>query len=315
MSKKVTYRVRNWKSYNESLVNRGNLTIWFSKDVLKSWYAKRPKRQHRGRPNRYSNSCIELGLTIRSLFKLPLRATQGFLQGLSDMLQLKLHIPHYSRFSRRAKNLPVKLKRFVKNNQTPTDVVIDSTGLKVFGEGEWKMRTHGKQKRRTWRKLHVAANPNTFELTAVALTESNIHDCNVMETLLFKDKTLGNVYADGAYTFKKNFDVIAEKGGKPFIPPRSGTAIADHENLSKGEILRNELLREMMAVGGKVVWKKISGYHRRSLVETQMSRIKTILGNHLKSRHFDNQKTEAVIMANILNTMTSLGMPISERVG
>lgn len=314
MSKKVTYRVRNWKSYNASLVARGNLTLWFSEDALKSWYAEPSECSTRGRPFVYSDSCIELALTLRSLFKLPLRGTQGFLQGLTTMLGLHLQVPHYSRYSRRASELAIKLKRFAKDGKQPTDVVIDSTGLKVYGEGEWKMRTHGKQKRRTWRKLHIAADPNTHELLAVELTASNVHDCKVMEPLLFKEKTLGNVYADGAYTFKENFDVIADKGGAPFIPIRSGTAIAKHANLSNGEMLRNKLLREMLKVGGKVVWKKASGYHRRSLVETQMCRIKTILGHSLKSRTFSNQKTEAIIMANILNTMTSLGMPISERV-
>lgn len=312
MSEKVTYCVRNWKAYNQSLVNRGNLTIWFSEDALKSWYASRPGQATRGRPYTYSDSCIELALTLRSLFKLPLRGTQGFLQGLTTMLGLSLQVPHYSRYSRRAGELDIQLKRFAKNDKQPTEVVIDSTGLKVYGEGEWKMRIHGKQKRRTWRKLHVAADPNTHELIAIELTESNVHDCKVMESLLFKEKKLGNVYADGAYTFKENFDLIADREGTPFIPIRSGTAIANHANLSNGEELRNKLLREMIAAGGKVVWKKTSGYHRRSLAETQMFRIKTILGSSLKSRSFKNQKTEAMIMANILNTMTSLGMPISE---
>ena len=314
MSKKVTYRVRNWKSYNESLVKRGNLTIWVSEDSLKSWYSKRPKQKKRGRPQLYSDSCIELALTLRSLFKLPLRGTQGFLQGLMSMLGLLLQVPHYSRFSRRASELELKLKRFAINNEQPSDLVIDSTGLKIYGEGEWKMRIHGKQKRRTWRKLHIAADPNTYELTAIELTESNVHDCKVLKSLLLKEKKLGKVYADGAYTFKENFDAIAKLEGQPFIPIRNGTAFATHDYLSGGEILRNKLLRETLDAGGQELWKKSSGYHRRSLVETQMFRIKTILGNSLKSRTFNNQRTEVLIMANILNTMTSLGMPISEKV-
>lgn len=313
MAKKISYRVRNWKDYNRSLINRGNLTIWFSEDAIKTWYQKPQKNKKRGRSFIYSDAYIELALTLRTLFRFSLRATQGFLEGLVFLLGLNLQVSHYSRLSRRAADLDVQLTKLKKVGKSPTDLVIDSTGLKIFGEGEWKMRTHGKQKRRTWRKYHVTVNPDSHEVTAVELTEANVHDCTVLSTLLSDQKNIGNVYADGAYSFKQNFDVIAAAGGTPLIPIRSGTYLVQRKP-SIGEELRNKLLQDIWKTGGRSAWKKTSGYHRRSLVETHMFRLKTILGGILRGRTFANQKVEAKIMANILNKMTHLGMPKSEKV-
>ncbi len=313
MAKKIAYRVRNWKDYNRSLINRGNLTIWFSEDAIKSWYQKSQQIKKRGRSCIYSDAYIELALTIRTLFRLPLRATQGFLEGLVFMLGLNLRVSHYSRLSRRAGTLDIQLNKLKNTGKTPTDLVIDSTGLKIFGEGEWKMRTHGKQKRRTWRKYHVSVDPKTHEVTAIELTESNVHDCTVLPRLLSTQKNIGKVYADGAYSYKKGFDAIAQSGGMPSIPVRSGTTLV-RKDPSPGQKLRNELLQDIWDAGGRVAWKKASGHHRRSLVETHMFRLKTILGATLHGRSFTNQQTEAKIMANILNKMAHLGMPISEKV-
>lgn len=313
MTKKIAYRPRNWKHYNRSLINRGNLTIWFSEDAVKSWYQKPQKNKSRGRAFVYSDAYIELALTIRTLFHLPLRATQGFLEGLIFLLGLDLKVSHYSRLSRRAGTLNIRLNTLKNVDKKPTDLVIDSTGLKIFGEGEWKMRTHGKQKRRTWRKYHVSVDPTTHEVTALELTEANVHDCTVLPALLSKQKNVGKVYADGAYSFKEGFDAIAQSGGKPSIPVRSGTSIV-RKNPSPGQELRNKLLQEIREAGGRIAWKKSSDHHRRSLVETHMFRLKTILGGKLRGRNFANQRTEAKIMANILNKMVHLGMPKSEKI-
>jgi IS5 family transposase len=305
---KITYRIRNWKQYNRALINRGNLTLWISEDAIQSWYAKNDHERGQGRQFTYSDACIELALTLRSLFRFPLRATQSFLEGLVQLMNLKLKVPHYSRLSRRASTLSIVLPR--KEKTGPLDLVIDSTGLKVYGEGEWKMRTHGKQKRRVWRKYHVAIDPSTHEVVAQELTQSNTHDCNWVGTLLKNQHNVGKVYADGAYTHPQCFNAISDVGGTPVIPVRTGTCIARGE-ITPGLKLRNQLIRDERAVGGKTAWKKSSGYHRRSLVETHMFRLKTILGEKLQSRNLSNQKTEAAIMASILNKMTALGMPQS----
>ncbi len=200
-----------------------------------------------------------------------------------------------------------------KKSKKLTDFVIGSTGLKIFGEDEWKMRTHGKQKRKTWRKYHLSVDPDSHQVTAVELTAANVHDCTVLLTLLSSQKNIGNVYADGAYSLKQGFDAIAAKNGKPFIPVRSGTCIVQ-EAPSKGEIIRNRLLKTIWKAGGRIPWKGTSGYHRRSLVETHMFRLKAILGGVLKARKLETQAIEAKIMANILNKMASLGMPKSVKV-
>lgn len=316
MKNKLAYRIRNWKSYNRALIHRGNLTLWVSEDAIQSWYAARPSQSGRGRPFTYSDACIELALTLRSLFGFPLRSTQGFLEGLMQMMKLNLKVPHYSLLSRRADQLKIQLPRQQKDGAL--DLVIDSTGLKVFGEGEWKIRTHGKQNRRTWRKYHVAVDPHTHEVVALKLTRSKVHDGTMMKRLLTestKDQThLGNVYGDGAYDQLSCYDAIAEGSGKPVIPLRAGSAIMrakTGEALSAGKELRNQLIRDKRAAGGKKAWKQSSGYHRRSLVETHMFRLKTILGGKLRSRDFRTQKVEAAIMASILNRMTALGMPES----
>lgn len=312
MSTKVTYRVRNWRKYNRSLINRGNLTLWFSDDVVDSWYAKRRGKPNRGRPPVYSDRCIEVALTLRSLFHFPLRATQGFIEGLFELLGIELDVPYYSQLSRRSSGLKI-LYYSKKGRRKPTDLVVDSTGLKIYGEGEWKMRTHGKQKRRTWRKLHVAVDPESMETIAIELTEANIVDDQVMPDLMRDQKNVGNVYADGAYISKQCFDSIAETGGHAVIPLRSGTGLVK-KNPSPGQILRNQIVYEIWAAGGRKSWKKKSTYHKRSLVETHMFRFKTILGAGLSSRNFENQVVEAKIKTLILNKMTRLGMPDSYKV-
>lgn len=256
MAQKITYRVRNWKEYNRGLINRGNLTIWFSEDAIKSWYQKPQKNKKPGRPFFYGDAYIELALTIRTLFHLPLRATQGFLESLIFMLGLDLKVSHYSRSSRRAGALNIQLNTLKSHEKNPTDLVIDSTGLKIYGEGEWKVRTHGKQKRRVWRKYHVSVNPATQEVTAIKLTESKVHDCTVLPVLLSTQKNLGEIYVDGAYSFKHGFDAIAESGGTPLIPVRSGTTLA-RKNPSPGEVLGNELLQNIWKMGGCSMEKSI----------------------------------------------------------
>jgi len=310
---KAAYRVRNWREYNQALVSRGNLTIWWNEGIEQIWYAdlcKGPKP--RGRPLVYSDRCIELALTIRSLFHFPLRATQGFLEGFFKLLHLELEVPHYSRLSRRAAGLKVKYHSN-KARKNPVDLVVDSTGLKVYGEGEWKIKVHGKAKRRTWRKLHLAINPKSFETVSLELTEHKINDDKMMPDLLKNKKRVRTVYADGAYISKKCFDAISKTGAKAKIALRTGIGLVKKKP-SPGQKLRNNLVKEIWKSGGRIEWKRRSGYHKRSLIETHFYRFKTIFGSKLSCRTFVNQVIEAKIKTKILNRMTSLGMPDSYKV-
>ena len=291
--------------------SRGNLTVWISEDVDKSWYAELDGS--RGRPKIYSDTCIGLMLTIRSLFHLPLRASQGFFEGFLKQLGLKLKTPNYSRLSRRSKDLDVQYHSDKAKKQV-RDLVIDSTGLKIYCEGEWKVRVHGKAGHRTWRKLHLALDPDSFETISIQLTHSRTHDDPVMAPLLKGQQKIGKVYADGAYISKGCFDAIASIGAKPVIAIRTGIGLA-LKNPTAGQELRNELVRDIWRNLGREKWKKESGYHRRSLVEAQMYRFKTIMGPRLASREFNNQVCEAKVKTMILNKMTALGMPKSYKAG
>ena len=301
--KKITYKVQNWSTYNQSLINRGNITLWFDDNALKNWFANSTGK--RGRPCFYSDQCIELAWIISSLYRLPLRATQGFLEGLLLLLNIDLPVPHYSQICRRAKKLKINYKVFKQKGKL--DIVVDSTGLKIYGEGEWKMRIHGKDKRRTWRKLHLAVNPDNFQIEAMELTKSNKTDGKVFPQLISPFLALGKIYADAAYMYQECFDAIAKKEGQAIIDLRSGTSLA--KNPTEGLKQRNKIVEKIWAYGGKKRWKEKSGYHRRSLAETQMYRFKQILGGKLSSRSFDNQVAESNIKALILNKMTMLGMP------
>jgi len=288
-------------------VNRGNITIWFSEESISKWQEQTLQCKTRGRPCKYSDTAIECGLTFRSLYRLPLRATQGFLEGMIQLLGVNIPCPDYTTLSRRASKLEIDLNHLRDTKNGNRDLVIDSSGLKVYGEGEWKMKIHGKQKRRTWRKLHIAMDPNSHQTVSMSLTEGNVHDSQAVPALLLHQAAIKDVYADDAYGFKNCFDTIASIKANAMIAVRSGTALA--KNPSLGLIQRNKIVVEMWRYGGREAWKKKSGYHKRSLVENQFYRYKTVFGEKLQAREFKNQDIEARLKLSLLNRMTQLGMP------
>lgn len=216
---KRTWRVTNWRDYNRALASRGGVTLWLHDEVLRDW------RAVGGKGMRYSDAAIRCALSIRAVYKLPLQQTQGFLSSLKTMLGLTIPVPHYSTLSRRAADLAVpELRRGAQTG--PLHLAIDSTGLKLFGEGEWKMRQHGSGKRRVWRKLHLAVDTETAEILAHTLTGSDHHDGPELPGLLAKGKApVAVVSADKAYdSFASHRAILAIKA-KPVISPRTGAAI------------------------------------------------------------------------------------------
>lgn len=308
MSKNI-HRVKNWSEYNRSLINRGNLTVWFDEGSLALWRSSEESGR-RGRNKNYSDHAIECALTIRNLFRFTLRRTQGFLEGLKSAMNLKIEIPGYTTLSRRAEKLKIDLGNIDWNR--PVNILIDATGLKVYGEGEWKMRIHGKSKRRTWRKMHVSINRETQEITSISLTESNVHDSIETKNLLSEISNISTVTGDKGYDNKNAYDPIAKKGARAIIPVRSGAALKQ-KNISWGDVQRNRIVKETYLLG-KDLWKYGSGYTKRSLVETAIYRYKQINGDRLHSKKLVNQQTEARIGAKILNKMTHLGMPKSYKI-
>ena len=308
------YRVKNWSSYNRALVARGSLTVWLDDSFWRQWYDQRPSQ--RGAQFVYSDPTIEWILTVRVLLGLPLRQTQGFIQSLLGLMQLALAAPDYSTLSRRQGKLAVVLP--TQRTHKSMHLVVDSTGLKVYGEGEWKVRQHGWTKRRTWRKLHVGVNEATGEVVAQTLTSHRIDDASQVAPLLAQvDDAVGVVGGDGAYDKQKVFDTLATPTSGPSIQPiialRKDAKIQQHGNCKAPALARDEILRAIRHKGRKG-WKQASGYHRRSLAETQIYRYKQLIGGKLKARSWANQQVESRLGCAILNRMIHLGKPESYRI-
>lgn len=307
---KAKYHIRNWAMYNESLKKRGSITLWIDEDVLGAWKPAPEAVRPRGGQKRYSDGAVECLLMVKDVYHLAYRQTEGFAVSLSKLLDVDLPIPDYSTLNRRAPKLRVALPTSEKG---PIHAVLDSTGLKVYGEGEWKVRQHGYSKRRTWRKLHLSVDEASGEIEAEVLTSAGVDDAAAASSLLEQTRPeIEQLSGDGAYDKDKVYKAAAARGvNKITIPPRRD-AVVWEENGSEPHP-RNEILRRMAEIGRKE-WKEESGYHRRSLAETAMFRFKTIFGDHLNAREMQRQKSEARIKCSALNRMTRLGMPDSYRI-
>lgn len=303
---KLSYRITNWGEYNESLVRRGDVTFWFSDDAIENWEHANDEPKV-GHPFVYSDTAVECLLVLRELFRLPYRQTEGLGRSLASLMQVDVAIPDFTSLAKRAAGLGISLEVAVRKG--PIDVVVDSTGLKVFGEGEWKTRQHGKSKRRTWRKLHLAVNPETQEIEAEVLTENSGHDADQVDDLLEQiDGSIDAFYGDGIYDQWKVYETLAERQIQPIIPPRKNAKIKQHGNADCPPLARDEAIREIRRRGRKS-WKELVGYHRRSLSETAMHRMKCCFGERLKNRELENQQIEATLRSKILNHFTHLGLP------
>jgi hypothetical protein len=307
MKTKTQYRVCNWAAYNAALVNRGNLTLWVDEEALQAWQYTGPRQ--RGAQYVYAEAAIQCVLTLRAVYHLALRATQGLAQSVFTLLQVSLPIPTYSTLSRRGARSEIELLKMPASG--PVHLVLDSSGFKVYGEGEWKVRQHGWSKRRTWRKLHLAVDDATGEIVAAVASEAGVTDDDVVPDLIEQvDRPIRQVSADGAYDKRKCYEALEKTGAKVTIPPRRDAKIWQHANCKGEPWQRDENLRAIRRLGRKQ-WKKEAGYHRRSLAETAIFRLKTLFGAALRSRNFAQQATELFLRATALNRMTQLGMPES----
>jgi Transposase DDE domain len=309
---KTKYLIRNWAEYNRALINRGSLSIWFSEDLIEKWNAQPSSR--RGRPRKYSDDAILCALMIKAVYKLPFRALRGFMLSIVGLMGLSLQIPCYTRICRRAAELGQEIKRF--GSKKVTDIVFDSSGLKVYGEGEWKVKKHGKGKRRTWRKIHLAVCPDSHNIVIGYLGENSEADCEAVPKMVkHLPRSVRRGYGDGAYDpgssrvefHNCNIDLVA--------PPRRGAILHDLER-EPWMKNRNDAIRAIRGLGNdeeaRKIWKILSEYHTRSLGETAFYRWKTLLGDKLQSRKLKNQRGEVYAKSRALNTMTALGMPKGE---
>jgi len=306
--RKELYRVKNWSEYEKALVQRGSITFWLSDNFEQVWLYTGEKQ--RGSQFDYSDKAIEIMLTLKEVFHLTNRGVEGFVRSLFQMMKIDLPVPDHSTLSKRGKTLKVKLSKKASGS---LNLVLDSTGLKIYGEGEWKVRKHGYSKRRTWRKLHLGADPESGEIQAVCLTENNISDAAAVKGLLEQiEQILLACAADGAYDKRKVYEALNRHSPEVeiLIPPRKNARIWQHGNSKAERLKRDENLRYIRK-HGRGQWKEDSGYHMRSLAETAMFRLKTIFGSELSARLLETQTTQVLIRCLALNKMTQLGMPES----
>ena len=298
----TTYKTTNWSDYNAALKQRGSLSIWF--DAEMAWEAKPSGK--RGRQQAYSDAAIQACLTIKVLFGLPLRQTTGFVESLLALSGLEWSVPDFSTLCRRQKILSVAIP--YRGSLGPLHLLIDSAGIKAEGEGEWNARKHGGPKRRLWRKIHIGIDEETLEIRAVEVTTSSIGDAPMLPDLLDQipaDEDISSVTADGAFDTRKCHDAIAARNADAVIPPRKNAKLWKADTL--GARARNEAVRSSKYLG-RALWRHLTGYHRRSRVETKMHCLK-LLGQRLSARDFDRQVAEIQIRAAILNGFTALGIP------
>lgn len=307
----MTYRIRNWSDYNAALKQRGSLTFWIEESVLEQWVVEELSGK-RGASIFYSDLAITTMASLKAIYRLPGRQCQGFMESIFELMGIDLPVPEHSTLSRRVGQLSMAMP--VMPTESARHVVIDSTGIKVYGEGEWKTRQHGVSKRRTWRKLHVGVDEATGEILMAVVSTNDISDGSVLPDILdgIEDE-LEQVSADGAYDQRQCYDAIGKRQAKAVIPPRKGAKIWQHGNCKAQRHLRDENLRCIRKRGRKA-WKQQSDYHRRSLAETTMFRFKTIFGSTLSSRCFDNQAAELFIKCVALNRMIQGGKPDSYQV-
>lgn len=312
---KDKYKIRDWSTYNKGLEDRGNINIWIPEDLVKQWQYEYGKDElkKRGGEYVYSDLAIIFCLTIRYVYKLPYRGNRGYIRSLFALLKLSLPIPSISQLCKRSKKL--SFDSMVSKKKKITDIAIDSTGLKVYGEGEWKVRKHGAGKHRTWMKLHVAIDIETQEIVGMELTSNSVDDATCAEPIIESVEATGRIIkslrGDGGYDKEKVRKMAYKKDIQQVIPPQNNAVLGKDAKEWMEE--RDKAIVRLKTIGRKE-WKIEMGYHKRSLAETVMFRYKTIHGGQLKSRKVENQTTEVKIKCKILNVFINLAKPDSYKV-
>jgi hypothetical protein len=287
----------------------GSLTVWFSEEAIAAWRAE-PRRTRGGQPH-YSALAIRTALTLRAVFRLALRQTEGLIGSILQLLGLDLAVPDHSTLSRRAETL--EMPRPVSRTGS-VHLWVDCTGLRLCGSGEWLVEKHGTQRRRSWRKLHIGVDAETGQILASELTTSDGEDGSQVEPLLDQiTGPLASFIGDGAYDQTNVYDTVAEHhpNADVIVPPRSTAVPSDTAESAPTQRDRH---LQSIAEHGRIGWQKQSGYTRRALVESAISRFKRVIGDALRSRTDRCRASEVAIAVQALNRMLELGRPKSVRI-
>lgn len=300
------HKVSNWTEYNKALVNRGSVTFWLDQQAIDNWYCKE-HHGRRGRGFQFSDTAVETALTLKVLFGLPLRGVEGFIDSLFSLMQLDCRSPGYSSLSKRAKTVEVQYKR--RSRGPVAHVVVDATGVKIYGEGEWHAYKHGREKRSRWQKLHLAVDAVSHEVIAAQTSLDTVGDNEVLPHLLNPlRREIQKISADGAYDTKACHQLLQRKGTQAVIPPRKNAGFWEEGHP------RNEAVKALKE-GRLADWKRDNDYHQRSLSETAMSRYKGLASPKLSLRCHDAQVAELLVGVRIMNKVIDLGMPVRQKVG
>jgi Transposase DDE domain len=305
------HKVTNWSAYDDALRRRGSLTVWFSEEAIAAWAAE-PRTTPGGQPS-YSALAITTALTLRTVFRLALRQTEGLIGSILRLLGLDLAVPDHSTLSRRAETLEVPRPTSGPRGE-PVHLLVDSTGLKLCGPGEWLVEKHGARTRRGWRKLHLATDADTGRIVAAALTGHDVDDGSQVGPLLEQaDDPVASFTADGAFDRDDVYGEVAARhpDAAVIVPPRSGAVPSDAAETTPSQRDRH---LQLIAERGRMGWQKASGYNWRALVEADIARWKRVVGDALRSHTDGRQATEVAIAADVLNRMLDLGRPEYVRV-
>ena len=306
---KQQHRVTNWPEYDAALRQRGSLTVWVTEAAIAAWRAE-PRTTRGGQPH-YSDLAITTALTLRAVFRLALRQTEGLIGSIIRLLGLDLAIPDHSTLSRRSETLAVVRPR---SNAEPVHLLVDSTGVKLSGAGEWLVEKHGTSRRRSWRKLHIGVDADTGHIVAATLTAHDVDDGAQVGALLDQiDGPIASFTADGAYDQDGVYGEVAARHPDVavIVPPRSSAVPSRTAETAPTQRDRH---LQLIAERGRMGWQKASGYNWRALVEADIGRWKRVIGPALRSQTDERQATEVVIAVDVLNRMLELGRPKCVRI-
>jgi len=299
---KTAYRVKNWPEYEKSLRDRGDITVWFSQDAVEAWTPQ--KNGKRGGQSVYLDIAIETSLSLRLVFQLPLRQTEGFLGSIFRLMKLDLPCPDHTTLSRR--NRTVDVQRNIDGlPDGPVCIIVDSTGLKVCGQGEWHSRKHGEKRRKRWKKLHIGVDDNGW-IMASKLTEGCEQDPSQVPDLLDQvDREIGCFVGDGIYDREPVYEAVCRHSPRSLmvVPPRRDAVLSKDSTWILSQ--RNKHISEIEKIG-RSEWRRRSGYYLQSHVENAIYRSKRIIGGRLRSKHAEVQEREALIGCSILNRMLEM---------
>lgn len=286
----------DWSKYNKELVNRGKIHFWIK--LKTEW--KAPKQKKNGHPFIYTDEAIKAMLYIRFKFHLSLRELEGFFISIMEMSQKIERVPCYSQVCRRMKNLSLPQKLMEKRNVT--DIVLDTTGLKVYGAGEWRAKKYGGKTR--WKKLHLAMDLKTGKLILAETTDEYKHDTTYLEKALKEiNRRKGKVLIDGIADNQRCYELTQKHNKELITPPKQGAILREEECYRR----RNDAIKIIRGLGGdrlaRSIWGKLIGYNRRVEIESMIARWKRLYRGELRSRTEERIVKEIKIKAMMINEM------------